>query len=310
MVSLQGFRCSRSTTRGEDCMKRAVQYGAYPIVLLSSVWGNLSLMEAEAGFLLATYLPVTIGTLLIIWLELQMPYRALWKPSGKEVAEDSMFLALVHVLWPKLLAMGVAFLLFDIWSARDWPTSAWWPREWPVPVQTIMMALMVDGTRYWLHRLSHEWGSLWRFHAVHHSPHRLYTLNVGRFHPIDKGLQFLLDSLPFIIMGVPPAVLSLYFVFYAVNGFFQHSNVDVKLGWLNYLMSGPELHRWHHSMWLQESNNNYGNHLIVWDWLFGTRYLPPDREVEALGLVNRQYPTGFMQQMAAPFHPGLDKEAV
>jgi sterol desaturase/sphingolipid hydroxylase (fatty acid hydroxylase superfamily) len=60
----------------------------------------------------------------------------------------------------------------------------------------------------------------------------------------------------------------------------------------------------------QESNNNYGNHLIIWDWLFGTRYLPSDREVEALGLINRRYPTGFTQQMAAPFHPGLDKAAV
>ena len=64
-------------------MKRIVQYGAYPAILLGSVWGNLCLMEAGAGFLLSTYLPVTLGSLLIIWLELQLPYRASWKPSGK-----------------------------------------------------------------------------------------------------------------------------------------------------------------------------------------------------------------------------------
>jgi sterol desaturase/sphingolipid hydroxylase (fatty acid hydroxylase superfamily) len=251
-----------------------------------------------------------MGTLLIIWLEVQMPYRLSWRPSQREVAEDSVFLALVHVMWPKLLSIGMAFVLFDLWNGREWLTYVIWPREWPVPMQAMMMALMVDSTRYWLHRISHEWGPLWRFHAVHHSPHRLYALNVGRFHPIDKGLQFLLDSMPFIIMGVPPAVLSLYFVFYAVNGFFQHSNADVKLGWLNYLMSGPELHRWHHSMWAQESNTNYGNHLIVWDWLFGTRYLPSDREVESLGLVNRRYPTAFLAQMSAPFVAGSDKQSV
>ncbi|OQW58608.1 MAG: hypothetical protein BVN28_11430 [Nitrospira sp. ST-bin4] len=290
-------------------MKKVIQYGAYPAVMLGSIWANVSLMEAGAGILLATYLPVTIGTLLIIRLEVRMPYRASWKPSGKEVAEDSAFLALVHVVWPKLLSIGVAFALFELWTGRDWLSYAIWPREWPIPLQAIAMALVVDSTRYWLHRISHEWEPLWRFHAVHHSPHRLYTLNVGRFHPIDKSLQFLLDALPFIVMGVPPAVLSLYFVFYAVNGFFQHSNVDIKLGLLNYLMSGPELHRWHHSMIKEESNHNYGNHLIVWDWLFGTRYLPSDREVKALGLVNRRYPTGFMQQMAAPFYPGLDKTA-
>jgi len=290
-------------------VKRLIQYTAYPVILMGSVWANVSLMDAEWGLLVSTYLPVTIGTLSVIWLEVQMPYRISWRPSGKEVAEDSVFLALVHVLWPKLLSVGIAFGVFDLLNGRDWPIYALWPQEWPIPLQALLMALMVDSTRYWLHRVSHEWTPLWQFHAVHHSPHRLYTLNVGRFHPIDKGLQFLLDSLPFIAMGVSPAVLSLYFVFYAVNGFFQHSNVDVKLGWLNYLMSGPELHRWHHSMVVQESNTNYGNHLIVWDWLFGTRYLPAQREVESLGLINRQYPTGFLKQMTAPFHPGLDKRA-
>ncbi len=132
-------------------------------------------------------------------------------------------------------------------------------------------------------------------------------MNVGRFHPIDKALQFVFDALPFIALGVNEEVLSLYFVWYAVNGFFQHSNVDVRLGFLNYLVSGPELHRWHHSMWKKESNHNYGNHLIVWDIVFGTRYLPQDRAVGALGLLNRRYPSGFAEQMTAPFVPHLDE---
>lgn len=130
---------------------------AYPMIVAGSVWGNLSLMEAERGVLVSTYLPVTLGTLLVIWLEVQMPYRVLWKPSRKEVAEDSAFLALVHVLWPKLLSVGIAFSLFDLWNAREWPTYAIRPREWRIPMQALLMALMVDSTRYWLHRISHEW---------------------------------------------------------------------------------------------------------------------------------------------------------
>lgn len=117
------------------------------------------------------------------------------------------------------------------------------------------------------------------------------------------------DTLPFIALGVHE-VLSLYFVWYAVNGFFQHSNVNVRLGWLNYVVSGPELHRWHHSMLKEESNHNYGNHLIVWDVVFGSRYLPADREVGMLGLMNRRYSDGFVAQMTAPFTPGLDKAIV
>ena len=108
-------------------------------------------------------------------------------------------------------------------------------------------------------------------------------------------------------MGVSGEVLAAYFVFYAVNGFFQHSNCDVRLGPLNYLISGPELHRWHHSELPAESNNNYGNNLIVWDVLFGTRFLPSDREVGDLGLVNRNYPGGFWTQMRTPFIANLDR---
>lgn len=290
-------------------MRRFLQYAAYPVVLSASMIGNMVLMAQGIGFLVATYVPVILGTLAVIWLEASMPYRREWKPVGREVVQDSTFLALVHIVLPKALALLSVYLLFEVWTARGWTTYGWWPKAWPVFPQTVLMVLIVDGMRYWLHRISHEWEPLWRFHAVHHSPHRLYTLNVGRFHPVDKTLQFIFDALPFIAMGVEEDVLSLYFVWYAVNGFFQHSNVDVRLGWLNYLVSGPELHRWHHSMVKDESNHNYGNHLIVWDLAFGTWFLPQDQEVGHLGLVNRRYPIGFLAQLSAPFVPDLDKRS-
>ena len=52
---------------------------------------------------------------------------------------------------------------------------------------------------------------------------------------------------------------------------------------------------------------NYGNNLIIWDRMFGTRFLPPGRDVGDLGLVNRDYPTSFVAQLRAPFHAGLDR---
>lgn len=113
--------------------------------------------------------------------------------------------------------------------------------------------------------------------------------------------------LPFIILGVNEKVLAGYFVFYSVNGFFQHSNCRVKLGFLNWIISGPELHRWHHSRLISESDNNYGNNLIIWDVIFGTRFLPSDRQVEELGLINRKYPDSFFKQMTSVFKNGLDK---
>ncbi|MDE0488786.1 MAG: hypothetical protein OXI07_06285, partial [Gammaproteobacteria bacterium] len=57
------------------------------------------------------------------------------------------------------------------------------------------------------------------------------------------------------------------------------------------------------------SNNNFGNNLIVWDLLFGTRFLPEEREVGPLGLVNRAYPMGFWAQMRTPFMPDIESAA-
>jgi sterol desaturase/sphingolipid hydroxylase (fatty acid hydroxylase superfamily) len=182
-----------------------------------------------------------------------------------------------------------------------------WPDGLPLAVQVILMLLVAELGRYWLHVAAHNTG-LWRLHAVHHSVQKLYWLNVGRFHPLEKGLQFLFDALPFIVLGVGEEVLALYFVFYAVNGFFQHSNVDARYGVLNYVISSGELHRWHHSKLIEESNHNYGNNLIVWDLLFGTWYLPKDRRVGELGLLNRRYPMSFLEQLKAPLKAGLDKE--
>jgi sterol desaturase/sphingolipid hydroxylase (fatty acid hydroxylase superfamily) len=120
-------------------------------------------------------------------------------------------------------------------------------------------------------------------------------------------IQYLVDALPFLLLGVSETVLAMYFVFYSVNGFFQHCNIKLRLGFLNYLVSGPELHRWHHSKHTAESNHNYGNNLIVWDLVFGSWYLPRDRAVDELGLINRNYPMDFKSQMLTPFSKGLDK---
>jgi len=86
-----------------------------------------------------------------------------------------------------------------------------------------------------------------------------------------------------------------------VNGFVQHANCDVRLGPLNQLIAGPELHRWHHAADLRDANHNDGNKRIIWDTLFGTGYLPADREVGELGNGEPSYPTTFVGQVAAPF---------
>ncbi|PCJ79733.1 MAG: hypothetical protein COA57_15455 [Flavobacteriales bacterium] len=89
----------------------------------------------------------------------------------------------------------------------------------------------------------------------------------------------------------------------AVHGMFQHCNIHLKLGLLNYVFSMAELHRWHHSLKIEEANTNYGNNIIFWDIVFGTMHYPKDQEAsEDIGLSEiENFPEDYLGQVASPF---------
>ena len=265
-----------------------------------------ALAKAGLSVTLASYAAVLTAAAMITMHEVMLSYRSDWNPSAGEAGADAAFMITVQVALPYILSISVVIALSDYLRTNSLSVEGFWPHDYPVMAQAFLMLLAADFPRYWLHRAFHKFTPMWRIHAVHHSPNRLYWLNVGRFHPVEKAGQYAVDALPFALLGVENEVLAAYFVFYAINGFFQHSNCRVRLGPLNYIVSGPELHRWHHSKLARESDTNFGNNLIVWDMLFRTRYFPRDREVGPLGLLNRGYPTGFLAQMKTPFIRGLE----
>lgn len=294
----------------EITIKYLLSWLSYPLVIIAGVVSHFFLLDLGTSLALATYVPVIFGALFITLMEWFNPYRRQWHPPVHEVKDDVLYMLLVQILLPRLLGFFIAYTLLIEWGAEDGFLHEVWIHDWPIGLQAIMMILIADFLRYWVHRAAHQYSFLWRLHAVHHSTDKLYWINTGRFHPVDKALQFVFDALPFIVLGVKPEVLSLYFVFYALNGFFQHSNINLRFGVLNYIFSTAELHRWHHSKSIEESSTNYGNNIIIWDLLFGTWFLPKDKQVTTLGLYNPQYPMSFMAQLKAPFTVGLDKRPI
>lgn len=283
---------------------------AYPTTIGTALFLHALMRDAGMSISLSSYVPVLIGAAMVTLLELRYPEERAWRPQGQEVRQDLLYMVTVQIVLARILGLVTVLLVADV--SRDHPNFLWqlWPHDWPLPLQAALMMLVAEFLRYWLHVAAHNNPLLWRLHAVHHSPQRLYWLNVGRFHPLEKTLQYLFDALPFVLMGVVPEVIAMYFVFYAVNGFFQHSNIKLRYGILNYVVSSAELHRWHHSQRVEESNTNYGNNLILWDMLFGTRFLPRDRRVGDLGLKNRDYPMRFVEQLGTPFTPDIVERAV
>jgi sterol desaturase/sphingolipid hydroxylase (fatty acid hydroxylase superfamily) len=254
---------------------------------------------------LAAYFSIAAGGALLLLLEKHLPYRRHWRSTRDERRTDITYLVAVQVALPAALTLAVASILATALPPSGTHISIW-PHRWPTGPQFVLMLLLADALRYLLHVAAHRFEPLWRLHAVHHAPAKLNLLNVGRFHPIERTLQYAAETLPFVILGVRPDVLALYTVFHSLHGFFQHANIDVRLGALNYLVSGPELHRWHHSRRTHESNANYSNHLALWDLIFGTYFRPAGREVEHLGILDDAYPTDFAAQLRAPFCRGLE----
>lgn len=281
--------------------RRLSSYVIYPATMAGAYGLFTLLWTSGASLVVSTYLPILLAAALVTGLERIVPYRRDWQPPGGEVRTDLAFMMVVQLAWPPLVSLLFMLALVQPARALNLPVQAWWPHGWALWAQALLMVLAVDFLRYWLHRWSHESDTLWRLHKVHHSVEQLYWLNTGRFHPIEKTLQMLLDSVPFLLMGVAPPVLALYYLSYATNGFFQHCNIDLRYGVLNYLVGSAETHRWHHSREPREANANYGNTVIVWDLVFGTWFLPRDRQIAELGLHDRTYPKSFWRLLAAPF---------
>ena len=139
---------------------------------------------------------------------------------------------------------------------------------------------------------------------MHHSAPRLYWLNSARVHVLDALVTLAISMLVLVALGAPQATQALFLGYTGVHATLQHSNVDIRIGWLNWLCAQAELHRWHHSPSAEESNHNYGATLIIWDALFGTRYLPAGREPPVrTGIAELpDFPTGYYGQLLAPIH--------
>lgn len=270
---------------------------AYPACLAAGIGTYYALRSLGLPLSVAPYAGVLAAFALISVFEWLLPYRQDWKPVARDTITDVIFMTLVQVLLPLALGWLSAYVLLHAVRQAGLDVDIW-PQAWPIWAQVLLKILIGDFLRYWLHRWSHAVPWLWRLHEVHHAPEKLYAINVFRFHPLDKTLQYLLDTLIFVVLGIGPEVLALYFVVYATSGLLQHANIDLRLGVFNYLLSGPEVHRWHHHEDANVSAHNFAHTFIVWDLIFGT-YHRPGGEVGGLGL-GYAYPKGFWAQLWAP----------
>jgi sterol desaturase/sphingolipid hydroxylase (fatty acid hydroxylase superfamily) len=198
-----------------------------------------------------------------------------------------------------LLAMGV----HDLVPYRMQATVAAWPL-W----QRILAGLVISEIGfYWGHRWTHEIPFLWRFHSIHHSAEHVYFLISSRAHPLDNVFIRLCGLIPAYILGVASpltptgSLVPVFIVLVATMwGFFIHSNLRWRLGPLEWLISTPAFHHWHHTRH-EHIDRNYASMLPCMDRIFGTYYLPNEWP-SAYG-TDAKVPRSLGEQLVYPILP-------
>ena len=281
----------------------ALTYGTFPVVF-GGVMGVGVYGVAQGWSPVATVMGLTGAVvLLLLVLERAHPYQHAWLHSHDDIRTDLIH-NLVNFWIPEVYAVSFVggLTVGAAWLSNTLGMELW-PTRWPLLVQLLLALVIGELGTYWIHRLMHENAFLWRFHAAHHSAPRLYWLNAGRFHPLDLFTQQFLALTPLILLGADTRIIALHTLFTAVHGMFQHCNVDIRLGPLNWFFSMAELHRWHHSKHLEEANTNYGANIIWWDIAFRSRFLPSDREPPTeIGIASLpNFPGGYWAHLLSPF---------
>jgi sterol desaturase/sphingolipid hydroxylase (fatty acid hydroxylase superfamily) len=164
---------------------------------------------------------------------------------------------------------------------------------------TVLVTVADDLGYYVFHRAAHSLPWLWAFHKVHHSAEMLTPLVAGREHPFEMVLSEPTRAI-FAAMALAPAMYcfggkvniaeigginAMAFVFGALGNQLLHSEVAISFGdRLNRLVISPAAHQIHHSVAPHHHNRNLGGQLAIWDWMFGTLYLPREGEKITFGL--------------------------
>jgi sterol desaturase/sphingolipid hydroxylase (fatty acid hydroxylase superfamily) len=175
---------------------------------------------------------------------------------------------------------------------------------WPVWGQVAFFVVTHDLYIYCFHRWQHSSPLLWRLHEAHHSSRRVDWVAGLRSHAIEILINQTVEFAPMVLLGAAPAVPVIKSLIGAVWGLWIHANVDVRTGPLQWVINGPEAHRWHHAMDEDAHGRNFATKLALWDRLFGTAWLPPvERRPAGYGLSDVAFPRSYLRQQLFAFRP-------
>jgi sterol desaturase/sphingolipid hydroxylase (fatty acid hydroxylase superfamily) len=250
---------------------------------------------------------LTIISLLIWGLELRFPWRKNQATFRKDFWLDTFYMyfnffifAMVITGFYKLLDMGFSEVGLE---AGDLALIDL--RSLPPAVQLLIFFVVLDFVQWFTHVLLHRFEIFWRFHKVHHSVKEMGFAAHLRYHWMENILYKPLKTFGVMILGgfEPEQAYIVHFITITI-GHLNHSNIKLTWGPLKYLINNPVMHLYHHAYTLPEGRYgvNYGISLSLWDYIFGTHYIPEDSGTIALGFEgDEHFPKDFLGQITHGF---------
>lgn len=165
-------------------------------------------------------------------------------------------------------------------------------------VMSIIIFFFRDFANFLAHYCQHKIPSLWEFHKVHHSAQFLSPITRERMHPVDDQFNnavvsllisapigicvflFKLTILETLLFSIFPVLIGNAVVLESL----RHSQFPVSFGRFDRILVSPHMHHLHHSSKVAHWDRNFGQHLSIWDWMFGTAIIPDKNETLIYGI--------------------------
>lgn len=245
------------------------------------------------------------------------PRRLVGSASGRAdliLFAAGLVLSGVAIGWAVFAAGDVQAVMRDWLGPAGKPGIGGWAA---VGLATVILFLAYELAYWFDHWLMHRVPFLWQFHKVHHQAESLSLLTNGRVHPVDTIIFY---NIVAVTMGVAAALVervagdigaltigetnALIMLAAVAITHLQHSHLWLTFGprgsrWL----LGPAHHQIHHSAAPEHFDRNFGNTLTLFDRMFGTFMVPPERRGEMRFGVDdgQERPHSIRAMLVTPF---------
>lgn len=245
-------------------------------------------------------LDLFLMAVIFVPIEMVFPKRKEQKTFHEEWRTDLVYFVVSHLLvqFFGVITQKPATLFFGWIGLSGLHETV---QSLPFIVELLFAFFITDLFQYWTHRFFHNHSFLWRFHSIHHSTENMDWLAGSRTHFVDIFVTRSMAFVPLYIFGFSTITFNVYVIFMAIHAVLIHSNTRINFGFIKYIFATPQYHHWHHCKNPNHYGKNFATIFPFIDKIFGTYYLPKNEWPEDTGLLEADYPKGYLKQAIYPF---------